>query len=349
MQPHTLIDPDLLASLRHQAVRDLAWCCFSSPLLAALPKSDARILPLPHGNHEINQWLTQLDQYPEPLLQSLAQAKSTRLGIYYEHLWRFYFSHHPQWQLLAQNMPVYKDKLTLGAFDFLCRCGDEYWHIETAVKFYLCDTDDPQQASDWHHWLGPNSNDRLDLKLARLTEHQLPLHQSAEGLALLAKTFPQAKHWHTGLCLQGYLFSPAPPKLSSSDLAQSIPSEHFLRPSHSHPSQGSGFWWYLRDFLALISDRHTAIDQHTDADIHWVILEYHQWFSPIELRDEASLQSPLRLSERISQHLLQTQRPLMLAAVKKYDAGDKPTKIVWREQLRAFVVPNEWPHQQTKP
>lgn len=334
---------DLFASLQHQAVRDLAWCCLSSPLLSAFPNSDARILPLPEMHQDLVQWLKHLDQNPEPILQSLAQIKSTRLGIYYEQLWSFYFSHQPHWQLLAQNLPVYRGKVTLGAFDFLCRYGDAFWHIETAVKFYLCDTRNPREAEDWHRWLGPNSNDRLDLKLARLGTHQLPLHQTDEGQARLAQAFPQARHWQSGLCLQGYLFSPAPEKLSAGNIADGISEEYFLRPKHSHPDQGTGLWWHLRDFLLLLAETPYPETPSLSPAIRWIILEYHQWFSPIHLSDEQTEQHRDRLNEHISQHILETKRPLMLAAVKKEDAELEAHLDHWREHLRAFVVPDGWP------
>ncbi len=337
-----LADTDPFHLLRHQAVRDLAWCCLSPPLLQELSGSNAHILPLVDTN--IWPWLQALDKQPAALMNALAQVKSTRLGIYYETLWRFYFTHSPQWQLLAHNFPINRGKATLGAFDFLCRHGDDYWHIETAVKFYLCDTLDPQQAQDWHHWIGPNSHDRFDLKLARLRDHQLPLHQTAEGKTALQQHFPQADHWRSGLCLQGYLFSPAPATLSINQLTSAEYIHSLPRALHSHASQALGFWWYLRDFLTLIADT-----KLTNAKFNWIVLEREQWFSPVQLPDVNLTIEVELLSQQLMHQLHQTKRPLMVAAVIESCLENDEKNIIWREQLRGFVVPDDWPQNHSNP
>ena len=73
-----------LHKLQHQVVRDLAWCCFSPPMMNELPGSHANILPF--DNQSIWPWLYALDQQPQALMEHLHQVKSTRLGIYYEAL-----------------------------------------------------------------------------------------------------------------------------------------------------------------------------------------------------------------------------------------------------------------------
>src|SRR6187431_2232521 len=90
--------------LQHQVVRDLAWCCFSAPIMHELPESGATMLPF--NNEQLWPWLCALDQQPDALLTHVAQVKSTRLGIYYETLWRFYFSQQSEWELLQHNLQV---------------------------------------------------------------------------------------------------------------------------------------------------------------------------------------------------------------------------------------------------
>ena len=299
--------------LQHQAVRDLAWCCFSAPLMHKLPDSEAAMLPF--TNQQLWPWLYALDQQPEPLLAHIAQVKSTRLGIYYETLWRFYFSHQPEWELLQHNLQVERNGATLGAFDFLCRRGNEYWHIETAVKFYLCDTKNEQDAHHWHHWIGPSSQDRLDLKLAHLCHHQLPLHQTAEAKIRLQTLFPQANDWKTGLCLQGYLFSPV-----SID----------YRPAFSHENQGRGHWWYLQDFLDyLLEERERG----------WIIVERQRWLSPIHTKNCNELMCNKDLAQQLQKQIGEIKRPLLLAAMVEINAGGN----YWQEDWRGFIVPDTWP------
>lgn len=299
--------------LQHQVVRDLAWCCFSAPMMQELPGSDAIILPF--HNDRMWPWLFALDQQPDALIEQIAQVKSTRLGIYYETLWRFYFSHHADWELLNHNFQIERKGITLGAFDFLCRRGDEYWHIETAVKFYLCKSPAPTAAADWHHWVGPSSQDRLDLKLTHLRQHQLPLHQTPEAIAILQSLYPEVHTWKTGLCLQGYFFSPT--------------SKNY-QPAFSNKAHGSGCWWYLRDFFQC---------QRQYPNIQWLILARSRWLSPARVGDPNELMSNAEIAQCLQQQIGVMKRPLLLAALKKADSNNN----YWQEDWRGFVVPDDWP------
>ena len=51
-------------------------------------------------------------------------------------------------------------------------------HLESAIKYYL---HRPPHPSQWQQWLGPNGRDRLDIKLAHMTEHQLPLSHTEQA------------------------------------------------------------------------------------------------------------------------------------------------------------------------
>lgn len=305
--------------LQHQAVRDLAWCCFSAPMMQDLPGSNAAILPF--NNDQLWPWLTALDQQPDALIAQIENVKSTRLGIYYETLWRFYFAQHPEWELLHHNLQVERKGKTLGAFDFLCRRGREYWHIETAVKFYLCHATNPDDARDWHHWIGPASHDRLDLKLAHLRQHQLPLHQTTEAITQLRALYPEATEWKTGLCLQGYLFSPASTPYS---------------PVFSGENHGNGYWWHLQDFLQYLNEH---------MDTQWIILERKHWLSPAHVNTNHAVTQSGDLAQQLHQQVAEMKRPLLLAALEKMDSKEN----YWQENWRGFVVPNNWPqHQPTR-
>ncbi len=298
--------------LHHQVVRDLAWCCFSAPMMRELPGSNATIFPL--NNDQLWPWLNALDQQPDALLAHITAVKSTRLGIYYETLWHFYFSQHPEWELLQHNLQVERNSITLGAFDFLCRRNGEYWHIETAVKFYLCNATSAEDARNWHHWIGPASHDRLDVKLARMRQHQLPLHQTMEARTQLQMLYPEAGEWKSGLCVQGYLFSPAFADYS---------------PKFCNTNHGKGYWWRLQDFLQY---------QREYNQMEWIILERHRWLAPVQISDEEQATS----TDFFAQLQLQVgemKRPLLLAALKKNNDMDN----YWQEKWRGFVVPDHWP------
>ena len=97
-----------------------------------------------------------------------------------------------------------------GEIDLVMQAADgAIVHLELAVKFYLgrADLHNPQQhCSDPQHWWGIDTRDTLAHKLARLTQHQLPLSQRLPELATAHRALPLpevAAAW-----LQGGLFTP---------------------------------------------------------------------------------------------------------------------------------------------
>lgn len=328
-----LLDTEFeLHTLQHQAVRDLAWCCFSPPLLQELPESDCSIWTTNEPERDI-AWLRALDRNPEPLFAHLASATSTRLGIYYENLWHFYWLQHPHINVLAHNLQLHfpaqephKKGATQGAFDFLLNTASGYLHIETAVKFYLgtphnynYDNDNdnadypsttPEKSSQWQQWIGPKSNDRLDIKLQRLIQHQLPLSQQDNATASLDALIGYSVPWRRALCLQGYFFYPAKKKMDA--------------PAASYAQHLRGDWWHLKDFLT------------TDFFGYWLPLARDQWLSPAQSGDIHALYSGASLGELLHHVVGIQQRPLLLARMQK-------NGNTWLEYQRSFIVPDQWP------
>ena len=177
-----------LSQLQNPQVRDLAWACFSPALLhcsQVVTDSSLQDCHFPLNAWRLC-WLQELDGEPEPLLQHLSGNRHNRLGLYFEALWQFFLEQDPDVELLAHNLPVRDGGNTLGEFDliYFCHQRDRHVHLELALKFYLCAAD--SQGSAWNHWLGPNSRDRLDLKLERLLEHQTRLAEIPEARRQLA-------------------------------------------------------------------------------------------------------------------------------------------------------------------
>lgn len=172
---------------------ELAWCLQGPPLL-----DDARIphFPLPAG---LSAWLSEapLDNMP---------AAPHRLGRRFESRWRWALGALPGWEVLAHNLAI-RDEAgtrTLGAPDLLVSDGRDTWHLELAVKFYLCRPDRSGEA--WADWVGPSTGDRLDKKLSRLLTHQLPLLSRPEARAALAAQGLPAPT-RTAAILRGVLFA----------------------------------------------------------------------------------------------------------------------------------------------
>lgn len=152
-----------------------------------------------------------------------------RLGFYYQWLWQQLIDAHPHYLLVAEEVQLKWNKQTLGAIDFLVKntLTNQLEHWEVAIKFYLA-----YQNS----WPGPNANDNLDKKTARMLEHQLTLsdHQAFKQQLLPRYGQPVVKR----LIMQGRLFFPHDTIAAGSDIA-------------INPNARSGIWCYQSQALDL--------------------------------------------------------------------------------------------------
>lgn len=207
MSPSSL--SDLTNHLQHPQVRDLAWTMLSPSLLSEAPQCQRHPLSASRWSREpelLADWLQQQDADPSVLEAWLSLHSTRRLGLYYERLWQYALSHAPDIQLLAANLPIRQNGTTLGELDLLFCDDDGVHHLELAVKFYL--GTGKGDGSQHAQWLGPGSHDRLDLKLAHLCQHQLPLGSQPATRAVLAELTGRAVH--SSFWLGGYLFQPWP-------------------------------------------------------------------------------------------------------------------------------------------
>ncbi len=233
-------------------VRDLYWALSSAPLLE---RSDAGIhWPGCGWYSEISQTfaaqLARLDNNSQPLRDAIAAQSDRRLGNYFETLWRFWLQRNGRYRLLYANLPVRSRERTLGEFDLLVKDSvtGNTLHWELAVKFYLGVGDTAQPAN----WWGMGRRDRLDIKTARLVEHQSQLaHQPHAGELLQRLGIRIDATW---VILKGRLFYPceAPP----------------AAPRSAHPEHERGFWLTARAFAAL-------------EQTLWLPLQRHQWLAPL--------------------------------------------------------------------
>lgn len=221
--------------------------------------------------------LPQVKNQLEPqLLNQLQQLHNHRLGAYFECLWRFVFTHHPDYQLLAHNLPLREDGKTLGELDFVVHYlpEEKIEHWEVAVKFYL-------QVAD--SWVGPGLRDRLDIKLARTRDHQLPIiHQPKVQPLLREQGIEIQRQW---TLMPGRRFSP----LGSA-------------PTHA------GYWW--TDWPGFL---HTFAGKPW----HWLQLPKQSWLSPCA---PIHASPPADLTGAASEVTakLHARGPLCVAAVDKH-------------------------------
>ena len=298
-----------------QAVRDLAWACFSPPLLCAarMPDAAANVADCrPQLTSSRRDWLARLDSDPQPLLVHLAGNSSHRLGVYFERLWHFFLQQDPAFDLVAHNLAVRDEGSTLGEFDVIYWCNERqrHCHLELAVKYFLGSRSGSRtrttnaSESRWCDWLGPNTRDRLDLKLRQLLGRQTVLGQHARARTLLRE-------------------------LGIGDMAREIAFKGYLFQAHDAPlPPPAGFNAQLA-FCQWLPLR--ALPQFLVANRgeQYQLLPRMRWLSPVQAYSGEQFLGRSALRERL-QSLASTQ---LVATVDDEGA----------ETCRFFVTPDDWP------
>ncbi|WP_375139509.1 DUF1853 family protein [Pseudomonas entomophila] len=300
-------------ALRQPVVRDLAWTLVAPALLREAPASQRHPLAASDWAHDpdaLAHWLNALDEDSRALQAWLAQARSRRLGVYYEALWQFALQQAPGIEVLAANLPIRHGRQTLGELDLLLRDREGVHHLELAIKFYLGPA--AGDARDAQQWLGPGCHDRLGSKLDHLVGHQLPMAARPESRAALEALGIGPVRSH--LWLGGYLFYPW--------LDQASP------PTGSHPAHLRGHWVRRDDFAAYRAAAGQGV---------WQVLPRERWLAPF--RAEATDLAAMPLFEAWLEALQADAEARLLVRLVADDTGH------WVEAERVFLVAQEWPNQ----
>lgn len=107
------------------------------------------------------------------------------LGKRVEHFLNYYLENNSPYKVLAQNIQVFDEKITLGELDFLIQDTrtQQIIHLEQVYKFYLYVPTANLHQND--PWIGPNYKDSFQQKMDKLTQKQFPfLYQTATKNAL---------------------------------------------------------------------------------------------------------------------------------------------------------------------
>ncbi|WP_069383549.1 DUF1853 family protein [Halomonas caseinilytica] len=311
MPPH---DTDFLERWQHPQVRDLAWLLLAPDLLAlAWPGRPTRYALGLGDAGALHGYLDAQQARPDALEAKTGAPGATRLGHYHERLWQHLLETAPGTRLLAHNLPVVRERRTLGELDLLYRRNGDRTpvHLEVAIKFYLGLPEGPGQAHDQARWIGPGGLDSLAIKRTHLERHQLPMVAMPEAQHALSQRL--GEHFdgrlRQQLAMPGVLFYP---------YRQRMPS-----PRQAHPAHRRGQWLHWRDWPAMAAT--------LPKRIRGACLGKPHWLAPPR---QAELMPLTALSAWLDTHFTHGGAPRQLALHDPVQG--------WR---RLFVVDDAWPRQ----
>jgi hypothetical protein len=251
-----------------------------------------------------------------------APTERQRLGLYYEDLVGELLGLALARGPLHRNVQCIRQGITAGEFDFLYRDRQQWIHLETAVKYYLCCGD----GSALHHYVGPGRRDRLDIKWQRLQQHQLNLACQEAGRDTLARMgimAPQPR-----LLMPGYLFYRAGVEPPADALHRAISPLHLRG------------WWIPLAELERLQDA---------PERRYALLPKLRWLSPARLPLAQTLNW-----HQLQERLLQCNHPTLVAQLSPLPdssipdkapgeiQGDAPGEELLGETGRGFIVPDGW-------
>ena len=300
-----------MGPVQHPQLRGLIWAVTSPSLIKPLPAWTKAYDYVP--THETLQRLEHTD--PQLLEQHLASRETRFLGSYFEALWEFFFVHHPRFTVVAKNLQVRDAHHTFGEFDFIVfdTEANKHLHLELAIKFYLgfTKTNTHPYTDGEHLWIGPQARDRLDIKIARVLEHQLTLHQQPLAQQQLRALGVEAVE--PQMLIKGYLFQP--------QFQSALPLPDYVVETAEHAQ------WISLDQLATVLD-----DQNP-----WHLLHKRHWPAPPYAENLDNPLSAGELGKQLSCIINQENRPYLIV---QSDSGSLSRRVL----KRYFVTPLGWPH-----
>lgn len=268
----------LLATLKTDSVRDLAWALFSPELIS----HDDKTFSVEATDERI-QWLKHLDA------ECLSLPPHSRLGHYYESLWVYFFQHDKQYAYIAHNVQIHHQGKTLGEIDFIIfDClTQRYIHLEVAIKFYMYYNDKNLHREDKALWIGPNSQDNLQKKWLHLNNEQTALTQlDACKTHLITLGINEAVL--SAFSLKGYIFQ----KPYTNQKPQDLNTDNAIHPYYSH-----------HEFLALSLNANNL-----------TIIPKKSWLTQYHQQETIVLCSKRDITNMINAY----NTPIMVATVMRY-------------------------------
>ncbi|MCK0145878.1 DUF1853 family protein [Arenibacter sp. F26102] len=162
--------------------------------------------PLWNGN------LDGLEQFRFPKidfgnLETKVIPSNLRFGHKIEHIFQQLIQHSQDYKLIAHNIPIRKNKVSMGEIDFLVQNVDDemYTHVELTYKFYVLRQD---TTIVQHQLIGPNQRDSFYAKKEKIFNHQIPLLNTPEAISVLKELNIDISELRHQVCFKCQLFIP---------------------------------------------------------------------------------------------------------------------------------------------
>jgi len=155
------------------------------------------------------------------------------LGKRAESFFELALAHSSRFQLIAQNIQIQREKITLGEIDFLIEdtVKNRQIHIELVCKFYIYD---PSFDHELERWIGPNRKDSLLQKTDKLKLKQFPLLYKAATEPYLSELNLKPEKLQQEVCFKANLFIP-----------KNLENKKF---EHINKECITGFWVHSEEF-----------------------------------------------------------------------------------------------------
>ncbi|MDX1363032.1 MAG: DUF1853 family protein [Arenibacter latericius] len=206
-------------------------------------------------------------------LNSLHIPQNLRLGHQLEYIFHQLLLGSNNYNVLGSNIPIRKDKITLGELDFILQNTEnkDIIHLELTYKFYIITANKNTKIE--HQLIGPNHRDTFLQKKEKLINHQLPLSRSEEGKEILIKYGVDASVLTSQVCYKSQLFTP-----------------YFNREMKIAPFNKaciSGTWISYEDFCR---EEFQSYQYYIPSKLEWVLPPHNkvEWRSYLSILDDIS-------------------------------------------------------------
>lgn len=226
-------------------------------------------------------------------------TKKLRLGHQMEQIFKQLIDSCPSHDILLHNLPVKREKQTLGEIDFIIKDTrtQKTIHVELTYKFYIIDLDISEPI---HRLVGPNRRDMFFTKMEKIKNEQFQLLHTPEGKDALTGYHITTDHLLHKACYKAQLFSP---------YGTANPA---IRPLNT--ACICGYWLRFNDFNSpTFKSYHYYIPYKSE----WVIAPHEavQWSSHFEVLMDLNIR------------MLKESAPMVW--VKKSEAVFEKLFVVW--------------------